>query len=188
MKIIFLLPAIVYFLIVIILANFFAPSGYQWTRNSISELGSQGHTHKWIMQAGFIGFGILLTAGFTWKWHQVGSVLLPDISIVIYGLSVLVTGIFCGAPIDNSLNYSLREAQLHSAFATIAGISLVAGILWNLFVSPDRRSIHLLFLILITGISMLFGLAERGGLAIRKGLIQRLLYLTSFVWLATCML
>jgi hypothetical membrane protein len=178
-----LLIPILYFVGVIIIAHFFAPPGYVWTQNTISDLGSQGHVNKWIMQAGFIGFGILLTASFAWKWHQAGSVLLPDIPIVIYGLAVLMTGFFCAAPIHSSLNYSIQEAQLHSTFATIAGISLVAGILWNLFISPDKRGFHLLFLILITGISLLFGLAEGGSLPIGKGLIQRMLYLTSFIWL-----
>lgn len=56
-----LILPVVFFLSVIIVAHFFAPAGYQWTQNSISELASQGHEYAWIMRSGFIGFGILLT-------------------------------------------------------------------------------------------------------------------------------
>lgn len=57
------LIAVVYFIVVIVLAHFFVPPIYDWRQNTISDLASQGHTYKWIMQAGFIGFGLLLTWG-----------------------------------------------------------------------------------------------------------------------------
>jgi hypothetical membrane protein len=96
------LSAVLYFITVIIIAHFFAPPGYVWTRNTISDLGSQGHVNKWIMQSGFIGFGILLTAGLIFKFRDLGRVNYPDGLIIAYGLSVLVTGFFCAAPIDKA--------------------------------------------------------------------------------------
>jgi hypothetical membrane protein len=175
--------AVVYFIAVIFIAHFYAPPGYIWTRNTISELVSQGHNQKWIMQVGFIGFGLLLTGALAWRSSILGRVNSPDIPILLYGLSILVTGIFCAAPFDNSLSHSVKEAEIHSLFATIAGFALVVGIVWHLIVSPDKRSFHLVFILLVTGISILFGLAESGELPIGKGIIQRSLYLVSFTWL-----
>lgn len=49
--------AIVYFIVIIIIAHFFAPPEYNWTQNTVSDLAAQGLKYQWIMQAGFIGFG-----------------------------------------------------------------------------------------------------------------------------------
>ncbi len=179
-----ILISIIYFIAVIIIAHFFAPPGYVWTRHTISELASQGHANKWIMQTGFIGFGLLLAGGLAWKFFTLGRINYPDLLIMVYGLAILITGIFCAAPIDSSLSFSANDARLHSLFATIAGFALVGGILWYLIISPDKRGVHLTFLVLITGISMLFGLSESGTIPIGKGIIQRGLYLVSFIWLA----
>jgi hypothetical membrane protein len=180
-----LFVAVSYFVVMIIVAHFFAPPGYILKRNTISELGSQGHTYKWIMQAGFIGFGILLAGGLVLKSRTLGRVNPPDILILFYGLSILMTGIFCAAPINNSLAYSAKEAQLHSIFATVAGISLSLGILWYLIAasSTPERIYHLVFLVLVIGLSMLFGLAENGTLPVGQGIVQRVMYLAAFIWL-----
>jgi hypothetical membrane protein len=179
----YMLPAVLYFVGVIILAHFFAPPCYLWTKNTISDLGSQGHINKWIMQAGFIGFGLLLASGLLLKFRTMGYVNYPDLLVMAYGLSVLVTGFYCAAPLDSSLSFSAKEAQIHSLFATIAGFTLVLGILWYLLISPSRWAFHLTFLVLIGAISALFGLSENGMLPLGKGIIQRVLYLVSFIWL-----
>jgi len=103
--------------------------------------------------------------------------------ILVYGLSILITGIYCAAPFDSTISYSMKEAQIHSLFATIAGFALVGGILWYLITSPEKWLFHLLFLGLITGMSMLFGLSENGIIPIGKGVVQRTLYLVAFIWL-----
>jgi len=177
------LPAVLYFLGVIILAHFFPPPGYAWTRNTISDLGSQGHIYKWIMQAGFIGFGILLAAGLLFKFQALGRVNYPDVLVLAYGLSVLLTGFYCAAPIEKTLPFSAREEQIHSLFASLAGFFLVAGILWYLLTSPSRWVFHLTFMLLIGLVSALFGLSENGLVSLEKGILQRALYLVSFIWL-----
>jgi hypothetical membrane protein len=177
------LPAVLFFMGVILLAHFFAPPGYGWMNNTISDLGSQGHIYKWIMQAGFIGFGLLLTGGLVHKFRVLGQIQIPGLLVMLYGLSVLMTGFFCAAPIDNNLAFSVIEAQTHSIFATLAGFALVAGILGYMLTSPSRWMFHLVFVVLIVAISALFGFSENGTIAIGKGIIQRTLYLVSFVWL-----
>lgn len=130
--------AVVYFIAVIVIAHFFAPPHYDWTQNTISDLGSQGHVYKWIMQAGFIGFGLILAAGVLHYFRQ-NQKLYFLFFVATYGLSVLVTGFFCAAAIDPSISYSAREAGIHSAFATVAGIAMSMGILWQVIASTNRR-------------------------------------------------
>lgn len=177
--------AVIYWITIIILAHFFAPPGYLWTQNSISELALQGHTYKWIMQAGLIGFGVLvmLAVGQTiFKTRKMIYALLP---VALYGFAVLLSGIFCAAPIDPAISYSVSEAQLHSALATTAGLSLSLAILWRIFAAANEREkrVHTIFLIAVIGLSMLFGMAENGTIAIGKGIVQRMLYLCGFFWL-----
>ncbi|MFZ5881585.1 MAG: DUF998 domain-containing protein [Chloroflexota bacterium] len=176
--------AVIYFAAVIVIAHFFVPPNYDWTQNTISDLGSQGHVYKWIMQAGFIGFGLILTVGVVVHFRRNRRQYFLFL-VAAYGLSVLVTGFFCAAAIDPFISYSMREARIHSAFATIAGIAMSLGIFWQMFASTNGRErwTRLAFLILIMGISALFGLAENHALELGKGIVQRALYLVGLAWL-----
>ena len=176
--------AVAYFISVIVFAHFFVPPIYDWTQNTVSDLASQGHTYKWIMQTGFIGFGLLLIWGVIFhfgKDRRAYFLLL----VAIYGLSILVTGFFCAAPIDQSLPNDLRESQLHSMFATIAGIAMSLGIFLQFAISSNHRErwTRLAFFLLVIGISGLFGLAENHILMLDKGIVQRVLYLVGLAWL-----
>ncbi|HSM72415.1 MAG TPA: DUF998 domain-containing protein [Anaerolineales bacterium] len=176
--------AVTYFIGMIVLAHFFTPPGYNWTENTISELASQGHRYKGIMQTGLIGFGAILIFGvFTYFRRNSGSYFL--IFVAIYGLSIMLSGIYCTAPIDPDISFSVQESNLHSLFATIAGIGMSLGILWQVFASMNKRDrwIRIAFLVLIGGLSGLFGLAENGILILDKGIVQRVLYLVGLIWL-----
>ncbi|MBK8821042.1 MAG: DUF998 domain-containing protein [Anaerolineales bacterium] len=176
--------AVAYFIAVIVLAHFFVPPLYDWTQNTVSDLASQGHTYKWIMQTGFIGFGLLLTWGviFHFSKNRRAYFLL---FVAVYGLSILMSGIFCTMPIDPSMSYSVSESKLHSMFATIAGVAMSLGIFWQVIVSLNQRErwTRIAFFVLVIGISGLFGLAENHILALDKGIVQRCLYLAGLAWL-----
>jgi hypothetical membrane protein len=176
--------AVAYFIAVIVIAHFFVPPNYDWTQNTISDLGSQGHVYKWIMQLGFIGFGLILTAGVVYHFRR-NTKLYFLFFVAAYGLSVLITGFFCAAAIDPSIVYSVQEASIHSMFATVAGIAMSAGIIWQIVVSSNSRDrwTRILFLLLVVGVSGLFGLAENHILALDKGIVQRALYLVGLMWL-----
>jgi hypothetical membrane protein len=179
--------SIIFFVGVIVVSHFYTQIGYDWTQNTISELASQTHKYKWIMQFGFIGFGILLNAGLIVKFTELKRINYPDVLIMLYGTAILVTGFYCEKPIDETISYSLSEARIHSIFAMVAGVCLSLGILWYLIASTSasERFFHIAFLILVMGISLVFGLSENEIIGVGKGLVQRSLYLTSFIWLFT---
>ena len=159
----------------IILAHVFSTGNYDWTKNTISDLGGQAYNRKLIMQIGFLAFGITLAigiflSGITWRTTP----------ILIYGLCVALTGIFCTKPFDGIDTYSLTQSTLHSVFAQIAGVTFSVGILTQLFFTPDNTTkyIHVTFFVLVIGLSATFGLLKN-----YQGIAQRLLYLTSFIWL-----
>ena len=184
MKIKLFLLAVLYFVCVIVLAHFFVPPNYDWTQNTISDLASQGHVYKGIMQAGFIGFGGLLTVG-TAVYFSKNRRAFFLLFVAVYGLSILFSGIFCTTPIDPSMPFSAGESRLHSLFATTAGIAMSLGILWQVAASSNnsQRWTRLAFFIMIIEISGLFGLVENHILNLDKGIIQRALYLAGLAWL-----
>jgi hypothetical membrane protein len=163
------------FVLVIVVAHIFSGNNYNWTKNTISDLGSQGYDRKLIMQFGFLAFGLTLSAGII-----VNGLNWRTTPILIYGFCVGLTGVFCTKPFFNLDNYSASQATIHSALAQIAGATFTLGILVQLFYSADKSEkwIHLVFFILVLGFSASFGLLKN-----YQGIAQRLLYLTSFIWL-----
>lgn len=163
------------FVLAILVAHIFSTNNYDWTKNTISDLGSQGYDKKLIMQFGFLAFGMTLSAGILangMKWRTT--------PILIYGLCVGLTGIFCTKPFFPQDNYSATQASIHSALAQIAGAAFTFGIVLQLFYSSDKSEkwIHFMFFILVVGLSASFGLLKN-----YQGIAQRLLYLISFIWL-----
>ena len=161
------------------------PAEYHWLQHTISDLAAQGLQHQRIMQLGFIGFGLLLNIGIISKLIATNEIFYPDVLIMLYGLSVLLSGFFSAAPFLEGVSYSIKQAKLHSIFAQAAGVFFSAGILFYLLFSsdPQEKIIHTIFLILVIGTSMAFGLEENGVIHLGRGLIQRILYLVSFIWL-----
>ncbi|HEY0740242.1 MAG TPA: DUF998 domain-containing protein [Chryseosolibacter sp.] len=167
--------AVSIFVFFIVLAHCLSTNGYDWMRNTISDLGAQGYGRKAIMQIGFLAFGICLTVGiiangFSWS----------STPIFIYGLCVGLTGIFCTKPFFDYRHYSEMQAALHAALAQIAGVAFTLGIILQLWFTHSTKDklIHIFFLAAVVILSASFGLSKN-----YQGIFQRLLYLTSFIWL-----
>lgn len=169
------LVATAFFIFFILLAHFYANHPYNWTKNTISDLGAQDYEHKWIMQAGFLSFGLILSVGILFH-----GLTLRTAPVLIYGLCVAATGIFCTKPFTGMEPYSTAHAALHSFFAQFAGIAFSLGILMQLFFIRDRNQqmTHLVFFVVVIGLSATFGILKNN-----QGIAQRLLYLSSFIWL-----
>lgn len=163
------------FVVAIVIAHLFSTHNYEWTKNTISDLGSQGYDRKLIMQLGFLAFGLTLTTGIL-----LNGLAWRTMPILVYGLCVGLTGIFCTKPFFEADTYSETQAMLHSAFAQIAGVAFTFGILVQLFFTSNRaeKFTHLTFFVLVIGFSASFGLVKG-----YQGVFQRLLYMTSFIWL-----
>ncbi len=161
----------------IVIAHAFATQNYDWTKNTISDLGAQGYERKLIMQAGFLSFGLtlsfgLLLAGISWRTAP----------ILVYAVCVAMTGIFCTKPFTDINTYSTAQSILHSTFAQVAGVAFSIGILVQICFVPNSnlKFIHLLFFVGVIGLSVTFGLIKN-----YQGLVQRLMYLISFIWLVS---
>jgi hypothetical membrane protein len=171
--------SVLFIVIVILIAHILAPEAYDWKRNTISELAAQGYRHKWIMQIGFIGFGVLLSVGVLQNIRQERNYRFRQFPLLIYAIGILLAGIFCTRPFVDGIPYSEVEARLHSSFASIAGFALSAAMLLYFLTDQSRRRIlHAISLVLVLGLSITFGLASS-----YAGIVQRILYLVGFSWL-----
>lgn len=134
--------ATIFFVLFIIFAHLFATNHYDFTKNTISDLGAQGYSRKIIMQTGFLTFGLLLCTGII-----LNGLNWRTTPLLIYGLCVALTGIFCTKPFFQHDTYSTAQTTLHSLFAQVAGISFSIGILMQIFFLADKnlKLIHLFF-------------------------------------------
>ena len=172
--------SVAYLVIFLVLAHLAAPEAYRWQQHTISQLGAQAYANAWIMRLGFIGFGALVQIAGVTRMRLRPRVWYREVPIMLYGLAILLSGIFSTEPFMEGVPYSLQEARLHSVFATTAGVALtIATLLYALTDAPvSRRLVHWLALALITTISFLFGANPATG-----GLLQRLLWVVGFAWL-----
>jgi hypothetical protein len=180
-----ILLAVVTFVATILLAQLVAPPDYDWTRHTVSELAAQGQEHAWVMRAGLVAYGLLLTAALLVKARAAGHRIARDLPLLGYAAGIALAGISSTAPIDVAAAYSPTEARWHSWFATAAGWSFSAGILWYALTAsrPLERAFHYGTLAAVTGASLAFGLAEGGVIDLGEGVIQRALYALGLTWL-----
>lgn len=164
-----------FFILVILIAHFAASNNYVWTKHTISHLGSQGYAYKWIMQIGFLGFGLLVVAG------ALLTLNLKTLPILFYGACIALTGVFCAEPFSSALPFDHQQDSWHSFFAQFAGISFCIAIISQLIHAPTIRlkTIHFIFFLLVMGLSASFGLVKQ-----HQGIVQRLLYAVSLLWFA----
>lgn len=172
--------AVLVFTIVILIAHICSVAGYDWRMNTVSDLGSQGYPRKWIMQVGFILFGLILCAGIFRKFSMHTIDYATDIPMGLYGLGILISGICCTEPFVDGVKYSAIESSIHSASATFAGIAFSMAILFSGLKAEESamRWIHFIFLGFVLGMSIYFGLSRSN-----NGLIQKLMYAGSFIWI-----
>jgi hypothetical membrane protein len=175
--------AVAFFVTVILIAQLLILPDYVWTAHTVSELAAQGVPTAWVMQLGFLGFGGLMAWALWGKRRDGRYRPIADMLLLVYGLAIGFAGIFSTAPFISGVAYAARESALHSLFATTAGFAFSLGILVYAWREGGRRPWHFLFFLLVTGCSAAFGLSENGVLPLGRGIVQRLLYLVSFIWL-----
>ncbi len=164
----------------IAVAHFFATSTYEWRTNTISELASQHYQFRWIMKVGFVLFGGILAIGIVKKLLNGNGNFLSELPILIYGLSILVSGLYSTKPFEEGIEYSVTESNIHSFAAQVAGIAFSIGLLIHGFSETNQhlKIIHFSTFAFVVGLSALFGIMD-----VNVGVVQRIMYLGSFVWL-----
>jgi hypothetical membrane protein len=162
----------------ILVAPWVNVTGYTSIRHSISELGAQGAPNAWIMNAGFLAFGagVLVDAA-----RSIRQAVATGVLFLVFGVAMMLAGVFAHRPIDPAAAYSVREDDLHSLASSVAGASFALGVLaygWT-----RRKLAHLW----AHGPAIAAALLLPLGMIVlpeTAGALQRVMFLVSFVWLA----
>lgn len=176
----FIVVSIIYFGVMVFLAEQRAPKEYNKRENTLGELACQTYDNRMIMQWGFKGFGIILFSGVVFFYKESLNEPHYSIPLALYAIFMYLTGIFSAKPFEHLVFYSIKESRLHGIFSQLAGMSLSLLIVMKFFVELGsvNRVINIVSLVFILYIS-----ARIGSRSSNKGIYERILYLVSFLWL-----
>ena len=170
-----------FFTAIILVAHAIAPAPYSWTVYSISHLGAQGYEYAWMMRFGLISYGAHVVIAAILKIARRPRTGWPHGFIGIYGFAILLSGFFSTSPFLLGVPFSTSEANLHSIFASLAGIALSAAMVAFAVMArtPRGRIIHLVALVLTLLIpEVFFRFSDAAGVS------QRLVWLVVLAWFA----
>ena len=148
---------------------------YVFISNLISELGAQHTQNNFIMIIAFIilGGSIIIDGS---RKYQVS--LLP---FILFGLAMVLLGLFPHKPIDTSLAFNSTFHNLHGVIATVAGTAITVGFIWQGFLMKGKHRILCFYLAAVSLVFPLLMLTFPN----YQGLIQRLMYLQILGWIWT---
>jgi hypothetical membrane protein len=166
--------AIVLFALTVLAGPLYTVDGYSSVSNLISELGAQNTRNNFIMITGFVilGLGIIIAS-----LKKPSYQMIP---IMLFGLFITAAGIFPHKPLDPTVPYNALLHSLHSASATLAGISICAAFIWQGVLSKKKESKIICFYLALISFAfpmLMLAMPEF------QGLIQRLMYLQILGWL-----
>jgi len=169
---------------IILVAHGIAPGTYQWQARTISHLGSQGYPNAWLMRTGFLLFGGLMALSLGAP-SPTGGISSVQILGAGYGLAIAASGIWSAAPILPGIPVDGGQDLGHRVAANAAGVLLVLAMAASCARARTQaaRALDLGAILLVTGLSLLFKLAQAGEVALPLGLVQRLVFLAGLGWL-----
>ena len=148
--------------------------GYSLLSNTTSHLGAQGSPNAWVMNFVFMCLGIMsiwITLSSNIRFYQVVG--------TIFGLSLILTGVFRHAPLTDSTQFNLFHDQLHSIFASATGFSFTFLAAGHGFMSHKWQRIGGVVMAVVATLIPLGMMA----LPAFMGLLQRVMFVSAFGWL-----
>jgi hypothetical protein len=165
----------------LLFAPLLMPESYNWIVHTTSESGAQGIEGAWLARAGFVlyGLAVLLLSVYSRKrWPSV-AVLLH----VMFGIGMIGNAIFSSKPWEATLPFDLMEDTLHSLMSGLVGTAFSVGVVVMYFQRGPADKLSKLFDVFAVLVSVAVTVAMMGQLGI-DGLIQRLMFLVSYLWYA----
>lgn len=150
---------------------------YSIIKNTTSHLGAQNSTNAWVMNLTFmlVGVSCLLEA-----WLHMKEFWFQKILLSVFGLGLVLTGLFRHAPIIKGVSFNPVEDNLHSIFASIVGFSFTVYAISSAFIEKESKHkvMDIMVGVTVTVLSLLMGY-----LPDYSGVWQRAIFVISFTWL-----
>lgn len=166
--------AIVLFLAAVVLGPVYTAPGYSSIHHVISALAAQNTSGSFIMSAAFVILGVSIAVEGMASWRR--SVA----PFVVFGLCFAAAGLFGHRPITEGVPYSVWQDQVHSVLATLSGIALTAGFVWQAVLATTRadRAVAITLGAICVGLPLVML-----SMPDYQGAVQRVMYLLVFAWL-----
>jgi len=164
-------------ILIMFVLPFYTADGYSVVRHTTSQLGAQQTPNSWIMNLTFVMMGIAsIYAG----WSHYGKYWFHKVVLSIFGVSLLLTAVFSHSPINYDVNFSVREDELHSLFASSTGFSFCILAISTGLIKKKNSAKILPVLIGIAATLLSIMMLE---VEMYKGIWQRLIFIISFGWM-----
>ena len=175
----FVIP-VIFFIVMAEIASFNAPVLFSRLEHTFSVLGAQSFDRAWLMNTGWIGFGVLVIVIATGYHHKEDLPLAITYPIIAFAISVILIGIWRSDQVLLEALTDVEEANDHLIFYTIACGSVTFGILLHALMSASKtlKIVHVLFAVLMVILMLLLRFTTN-----YQGLWDRLMWLIIFVWL-----
>lgn len=164
-------------LLVVFILPFFSVESYSILANTTSHLGAQESPNGWIMNLTFILLGIsTIYAG----WESLNHNWFQKAILLIFGIALILTGIFKHAPIEGGLSYNIREDYWHALFSSVTGFTFTVFAASMAFVLKKKYDKALAVLMAVSGVVLpilMFTDPEW------MGIWQRIIFISSFGWM-----
>lgn len=148
--------------------------GYSSISHVISLLGAQNTPNNFIMVSGFMALALGIVS------DGIKRFSMPLLPFIAFGLCMGLAGLLAHRPLSSEIAFSEFAHQAHSILATLAGISITVGLLWQAARQPVLwvRAITIALAILCFALPLcMLAFADI------QGFIQRVMYLLIFAWL-----
>ena len=161
------------FALAIVCGPIYTVNEYSVVFNLISELGAQHTQNNFVMIIAFVilGGGIVVDG-----MRKFRVALLP---FILFGVSMVVVGIFPHKPIDASMNFNSTFHTLHGIIASVAGIFITIGFIWQGFRTNGRQRVICFYM---AAVAILFPILMLT-IPNYQGITQRIMYLQILGWL-----
>ena len=161
------------FALAVVLGPLYTVADYSVVRNLISELGAQHTQNNFIMIIAFL----LLGAGIA-----IDGITMFRLSLfpfIIFGVTMALVSLFPHKPIDAALNYNLTLHTLHGILASVAGIFITIGFIWQGFLVHGKQRIVCFYMAVVAIVFPILMLNFPN----LQGIVQRLMYLQILGWI-----
>lgn len=158
-------------------APYVVAPGYSIVANAISELGAQGMPNAWVMNTGFVAYGLGVSVDALGRTRRAPIV---GVAFLVFGLAMIMNAVFSHRPMDPTRAYDVREDELHSLFATIVGISFTIGAVAQSFLERHRGRRLACYGAATAAVLLPVAMLQFPAIA---GALQRVMFAVSFAWL-----
>ena len=165
---------LVLFILVSTILPFFSFEGYSIVSNTTSHLGAQGSPHAWIMNMTFIILGVR-SIQFTSRNSEITIAIFG----FVFGLSLMLTGVFRNAPLIEGISIDALSDTMHFIFATTTGFSFTLMAFASFFTTKTKQRWIALLLVVIATIVPLTMMVYPSIM----GIAQRFMFISSFTWI-----